>query len=82
MALRVKLLRDHLHMPPDKSRVKLDAWNAKTLCSFVKMKTSKRLASRAPWRYSFLGGFLQVSLSIIPTIFTGGVHVCVLQESF
>lgn len=43
--LRIKLFRTKLHLVPQKEKVKLDAWTVKSMLSFVKMKTHKKLGS-------------------------------------
>ena len=54
---RIKLFRSKMHPVPQKEKVKLDCWSCKTFCSFIKMKTHKKLGSVAPWlgaRYNIL----------------------------
>lgn len=43
--LRIKVFRAKMHMVPSKDIVKLDAWTCKSMLSFVKMKTHKKLGS-------------------------------------
>ena len=45
---RIKVFRNKLSLIPQKDKVKLDAWTCKSFLSFIKMKTHKRLGSKAP----------------------------------
>lgn len=44
-ALRIKVYRSKMSLVPSKEKVRLDAWTCKSMCSFVKMKTHKKLGS-------------------------------------
>lgn len=57
--LRIKTFRLKLSLVPDKDRVRLDAWTCKSMLSFIKMKTHKRLGSQATW--SKTGGRVYVA---------------------
>ena len=45
--LRIKLFRTKMSLVLQKDKIKLDAWVCKSMLSFVKMKTHKRLGSAA-----------------------------------
>lgn len=47
---RIKLFRSKMNLIPQKDKVKLDAWTAKSMLSFVKMKTHKNLGSHVALR--------------------------------
>ena len=53
--LRIKLFRTKLHLVPQKEKVKLDAWTVKSMLSFVKMKTHKKLGSVVSCQNHFVG---------------------------
>ena len=47
--VRIKLFRSKMHLIPQKDKVKLDAWTAKSMLSFIKMRTHKNLGSHVAW---------------------------------
>ena len=46
---RIKLFRHKMSLVCQKDRIKLDAWTAKSMLSFIKMKTHKNLGSVDSW---------------------------------
>ena len=47
--LRIKLFRHKMSLVCQKDRIKVDAWTAKSMLSFIKMKTHKNLGSVDSW---------------------------------
>lgn len=57
---KIKLFRHKLHLVPQKDKLKLDAWTVKSMLSFIKMKTHKKLGSVESW---FWTAFLSFQLA-------------------
>ena len=45
LSLRIKLFRSKMSLVCGRDKIKLDAWTCKSMLSFVKMKTHKKLGS-------------------------------------
>ena len=62
---RIKLFRHKMSLVCQKDRIKVDAWTAKSMLSFIKMKTHKNLGSVDSWLDSIVQRFL-VLVGYIP----------------